>query len=141
MFAPVGRHRYRRGWNVVRAYGCLASVSLLHTLSSKHRFHLPLSETPLYPFLLFFLFSPVQPIPRLSLSLSLRGNVCFGVNDPRRGSKKTLSSRGLPVPTNSFSPICCAPCLLLSSTSSRSSRLSERFNVSFNVSSSDVLGH
>lgn len=88
LFAPVGR--YRRGWNVIRAYGCLASVSLLHTLSSKHRFTCPCPKLSSLSFFFFssFLF-PLQPIPRLFffsslLSLSLGRNVCFGVDDPRK---------------------------------------------------------
>lgn len=60
-------------------------------------FHLPLSETPLYPFFFFSFFSLFNRYlfsSLLSLSISFGRNVCFGVDEPE-GSKKTLSSRGL----------------------------------------------
>lgn len=102
-------------------------LALTHPLFETS-FHLPLSEAIL--FILFFFSSflfPLQPIPRLFffsslLSLSLlEGTFVSGSTT----LEKTLSSRVVYSwfrrPTNSFSPICCAPCLLPSSPPSSSS--------------------
>lgn len=58
-------------------------------------FHLPLSETPLYPFFFFSFPSSTDTFFLLSLSLSLLEGTFVSGSMNLKARKKTLSSRGL----------------------------------------------